>query len=289
MPASSDSLSTTFAALADPTRRAILARLASGPATVTELSAPFDISGPASTPGSSYAAVRHSGARATCERTPCAKSPSGRPRIAASGRRSSIGSTTIWNRSRPSEFYPPKRRSAMDERSTVSKPQEVISRVFRAPRALVFEVWTQAEHFSRWFGPHGVDVTSCELDARPGGLLRFTHSAPDRPSVHLKGTFSTVIPDERLELRIGFVDEQDRPAHPPPFAAGPDWPIDALMEMTVLFEDAEGGTRVTVWQRVTPESAASIPAVVKHQRMAAEGWVQTFARLGEHLTNVQER
>lgn len=42
-----DSLSTTFAALADPTRRAILARLARGPATVTELAEPFSISGPA--------------------------------------------------------------------------------------------------------------------------------------------------------------------------------------------------------------------------------------------------
>jgi DNA-binding transcriptional ArsR family regulator len=42
-----DSLSTTFAALADPTRRAILARLSRGPATVTELAAPFAMSGPA--------------------------------------------------------------------------------------------------------------------------------------------------------------------------------------------------------------------------------------------------
>jgi DNA-binding transcriptional ArsR family regulator len=42
-----DPLSTTFAALADPTRRAILARLVDGPATVTELSAPFTMSGPA--------------------------------------------------------------------------------------------------------------------------------------------------------------------------------------------------------------------------------------------------
>ena len=42
-----DTLSLTFAALADPTRRAILARLAGGPATVKELSAPFSISGPA--------------------------------------------------------------------------------------------------------------------------------------------------------------------------------------------------------------------------------------------------
>jgi DNA-binding transcriptional ArsR family regulator len=42
-----DSLSTTFAALADPTRRAILSRLAAGPATVKDLSAPFAMSGPA--------------------------------------------------------------------------------------------------------------------------------------------------------------------------------------------------------------------------------------------------
>lgn len=42
-----DTLSRTFAALADPTRRAILARLADGPATVKELAAPFEISGPA--------------------------------------------------------------------------------------------------------------------------------------------------------------------------------------------------------------------------------------------------
>lgn len=47
MQAQADSLSTTFAALADPTRRAILARLTRGPATVTELSAPFAMSGPA--------------------------------------------------------------------------------------------------------------------------------------------------------------------------------------------------------------------------------------------------
>ena len=47
MLATSDSLSATFSALADPTRRAILSRLATGPATVKELSAPFVISGPA--------------------------------------------------------------------------------------------------------------------------------------------------------------------------------------------------------------------------------------------------
>ena len=48
----------------------------------------------------------------------------------------------------------------------------VVSRVFDAPRDLVFEVWTQAEHFTRWFGPHCAEVVACELDARPGGVKR---------------------------------------------------------------------------------------------------------------------
>ena len=47
MPSAHDHLSTTLAALSDPTRRAILARLAAGQATVTELAAPFDMSMPA--------------------------------------------------------------------------------------------------------------------------------------------------------------------------------------------------------------------------------------------------
>ena len=58
----------------------------------------------------------------------------------------------------------------------------VISRVFDAPRDLVFEVWTKAEHFGRWFGPHGAEIVSCELDARPGGIIRFGHRLPEGTS-----------------------------------------------------------------------------------------------------------
>jgi len=178
----------------------------------------------------------------------------------------------------------------MDEQRSAAEGREVVvSRVFRAPRALVFEVWTQAEHFSRWFGPHGVDVASCQLDARPGGLLRFTHRFPGGPALHVKGAFVAVVADERLEFKTAFVDEQGRPTRPPMFADSPDWPLDAALETTVVFEDAEDGTRVTVWQRVTPEAAASLPVVVHERRMAADGWAEVFARLGEHLTKEQER
>jgi len=156
---------------------------------------------------------------------------------------------------------------------------DVMTRVFGAPRELVFEVWTRAEHFRRWFGPHGAEVVDCELDARPGGIIRFGHRFPDW-TVHVKGGFREVVLKERLDFSIGFVDELGRPGRHPMF---PDWPLDAMMECTVTFEAVEGGTRVTVVQSVSPSALASHPSVKRNLELAREGWSQVLDRLGEHL------
>jgi len=55
----------------------------------------------------------------------------------------------------------------------------VLSRVFEAPRDLVFRAWTEQEHFARWFGPRGFTTTIHAADMRVGGLLRFDMRAPD--------------------------------------------------------------------------------------------------------------
>jgi uncharacterized protein YndB with AHSA1/START domain len=95
------------------------------------------------------------------------------------------------------------RRSSGD---AIPAEDVVVDRVFDAPRGLVFEAWTKAEHFTRWFGPHGAEVVSCELDARPGGIIRFGHRSAEA-TFYLKGTFTDVVPDERLVFALGFVDE----------------------------------------------------------------------------------
>jgi uncharacterized protein YndB with AHSA1/START domain len=156
----------------------------------------------------------------------------------------------------------------------------VVSRVFDAPRELVYEVWTHAEHFTRWFGPHGAEIVSCELDARPGGIIRFGHRVPER-TLYLKGTFTDVVPSERLVFTLGFVDEHGDPAEHPMF---PDWPPDLLIETDVVLEDVGDGTRVTMAHRVLPPDAASHPATKRWSPMAREGAAQVLDRLGEHLS-----
>ena len=65
---------------------------------------------------------------------------------------------------------------------TVTTPSDreiVMTRVFDAPRDLVFEAHTSCEHLSRWWGPRGYEIAGCEVDFRPGGSWRIVHRAPD--------------------------------------------------------------------------------------------------------------
>ena len=55
----------------------------------------------------------------------------------------------------------------------------VLTRVFDAPRELVFDAWTNPEHLPRWFGPQGFTVTTHEIDIRVGGRWRFIFHGPD--------------------------------------------------------------------------------------------------------------
>ena len=55
----------------------------------------------------------------------------------------------------------------------------VVSRVFDAPRELVFHMWTSAEHLGNWWGPHGFTITTHSIDVRPGGEWRFVMHGPD--------------------------------------------------------------------------------------------------------------
>lgn len=65
---------------------------------------------------------------------------------------------------------------------TITTPgdrQIVITRLFEAPRALVFEAWTNAEHVRHWWDPSGLPLAICEIDLRPNGAFRWVNRASD--------------------------------------------------------------------------------------------------------------
>src|ERR1700735_2545308 len=140
----------------------------------------------------------------------------------------------------------------------------VVTRVFDAPRALVFKLWTDPKHLARWWGPNGFTITNYEMDVRPGGVWRFVMHGPNGVDYQNKVVYREVVEPERLVY--SHVSE-------PQF------------EMTVTF-DAEGDkTKLTA--RMLFESAA-LRDKRSEQFGAVEGLKQTLGRLGEHLARVKE-
>jgi uncharacterized protein YndB with AHSA1/START domain len=87
--------------------------------------------------------------------------------------------------------------------SLPSDRQILMTRTFGAPRAVVFEAWTRAEHVRQWWDPSGAPLQHCTIDLRPGGRFRFVHQA-SLGGHAFEGVYEQVSPPERLVLRVEF-------------------------------------------------------------------------------------
>jgi uncharacterized protein YndB with AHSA1/START domain len=145
-----------------------------------------------------------------------------------------------------------------EEFTKVGERELTIVRIFDAPRKLVFEAWTKPEHLSRWFGPKGFTVPSCEVDFRSGGVFRFVLRGPDGKDYPFDGSYVEIVALQRIVFRG---DIHDVPGQE--------------VLTTVTFADHQGKTKVTVHQTYAFESDAT--------RGAPIGWNQTLDRLAEFV------
>jgi uncharacterized protein YndB with AHSA1/START domain len=83
----------------------------------------------------------------------------------------------------------------------------VLTRVFDAPRPLVFRMWTEREHLSKWFGPRGFTTTTHEHEATVGGRWRFDMQAPDGTVFANLIQYLEITPPERLVFDHGSPDD----------------------------------------------------------------------------------
>lgn len=123
-------------------------------------------------------------------------------------------------------------------------PSEIVStRVFDAPRELVFRAWTDPAHLSQWWGPKGFTNTFEEFDPRPGGHWRFVMHGPDGRDYPNHSIFREIAPPERIVF---------------------DHLSGHRFRVTATFEDLGGKTRLT-WRMLfetTPEFEAARPHVI---------------------------
>ena len=141
----------------------------------------------------------------------------------------------------------------------------IITRVFDAPRELVWKAWTDVKLVSQWWGPKGFTNPRCEWNARPKGSIHIDMRAPDGVVYPMSGTFQEVVEPERLVFASSALDENGKSM------------FDILN--TVLFVDQKGKTFVTLTAHVISATELA-PQYLKGMEM---GWQQSLDRLGEHL------
>lgn len=144
----------------------------------------------------------------------------------------------------------------------------VITRVFDAPRDLVFDAWIDPRHVASWYGPKGFSLTTHHMDVRPGGEWRFVMHGPDGTDYDNKIVYLEVDKPNRL------VYDHSDPGKPGSFRA------------TVTFAEEGGRTRLTL--RTLFSTAAERDEVVTKYH-AIEGGNQTLDRFGEHLASLSSQ
>jgi uncharacterized protein YndB with AHSA1/START domain len=149
---------------------------------------------------------------------------------------------------------------------TATEKQElVLTRVFDAPRDLVFEAWTDPKHLVQWWGPKGFTNPVCEADARPGGAIRVHMRGPDGTVYPMTGIYEEIVRPERLVFSSSPLDAQGNPM------------FEVLT--TVTFAEQGNKTKLTLQATVVKLTDAAAP----HLKGMEAGWTQSLERLAEHM------
>jgi uncharacterized protein YndB with AHSA1/START domain len=155
---------------------------------------------------------------------------------------------------------------ATENRTAESSGLELtITRVFDAPRELVWSAWTDPSHLSRWWGPKGFTCIVWEADLRPGGRYRFGMRSPEGNDIWNRGEYREVVAPRRLVLQGGWTDKDGNPTSP-------------VMTTAITLEQDGGKTRLTLHGA----GFESVSARDSHHG----GWSSTLDCLADYLASL---
>jgi uncharacterized protein YndB with AHSA1/START domain len=151
----------------------------------------------------------------------------------------------------------------MDATTNYGEGSVVITRVFEAPRELVWRAWTEPAMLAQWFGPRGFTASVPELDVRVGGALRIVMHGPDGNDYPMKGVFREVVRPERLIFSNIPVDQDGH----------------HLMEgeTVVTLSEQSGKTTLTM----TSHMVGLVPIAPQMLAGMEAGWSQSLDKLRE--------
>ena len=149
----------------------------------------------------------------------------------------------------------------------------VITRIFDAPRELVFKAWTEPEHLMRWVGPQHFTLPVCKVDLRVGGKYLYCMRSPDGQDYYSTGVYLKIDPPNEIVCTDSFADEKGNVVPASHYGMEGEFPLE--LRVTVTFEDYDGKTKMTLKHVGFPAGEMG--------KMAEAGWNESFDKLAASL------
>jgi uncharacterized protein YndB with AHSA1/START domain len=146
----------------------------------------------------------------------------------------------------------------------------VITRTFNAPQSLVWQAWSQPEHFKKWWAPKGYTCPDAEIDFRVGGKFLASMMDDKGKKIWSTGTYKVIDPKTKIVFSDCCSNEKGD------IVSSEEYGMSGLpmeMEVTVMLKESAGNTEMTIIHKGLPAG--------EHQDGAKEGWNTSIDKMEE--------
>jgi uncharacterized protein YndB with AHSA1/START domain len=150
-----------------------------------------------------------------------------------------------------------------------------ITRVFDAPRALVWKVFTQPEHVMQWWGPKHFTAPYCKMDFRVGGKFHYCMRDENGKDYWTTGKYLEIVPIEKIVATDSFSDAEGNIVSAAEHGLPGNWPDELFVKLT--FADEGNKTRFTLRHEGIPDGEMA--------EATSAGWQESLDKLEQTLKN----
>lgn len=166
----------------------------------------------------------------------------------------------------------------LEKTNAATGEEFVISRVFDAPRELVWKALTEPARLEHWWGPKGMPTRVAKLELRPGGTFLYSMRTPDGKDWWGKWIYREVIAPEKLVTVVSFTDEKGNPTRHP---LSPTWPLEVLSTATLSAQGEK--TLLTIRSAAINASAEERKTFFDGFKSMEQGFNGTWDQLADYL------
>lgn len=148
----------------------------------------------------------------------------------------------------------------------------VINRVFDLPISKVWQAWTDADEFKKWWGPKDFTCPSSKMEARVGGKYLSCMRGPDGKEYWSTGVVKEFIPERKLVVTDSFSDEKGNIISGSEYGLPGNWPNELLI--SVYLEEADGATKMKLRHEGIPDEM---------REECIKGWNESFDKLERNI------